>query len=65
MKKTLAVLLSLIMVFALIPAAFAEGADYTLVIKGGETKDNLEIIDGVACLAVDVELKGEVENEKL
>ena len=65
MKKTLAVLLSLIMVLALIPATFADDAEYTLVIKGGETKDNMKVIDGTACLKVDVELSGTVADELL
>ena len=65
MKKTLAVLLSLIMVLALIPAAVADDADYTLVIKGGETKDNMAKVGDANCLKVDVELSGEVEEESV
>ena len=63
MKKTLAVLLSLIMVFALIPAAFAETDDaaYRIAIEGGETKDNMEEVDGTPCLKVEVALECEPE----
>ena len=64
MKKTLAVLLSLIMVLALIPAAFAEDAEemaYRLVIKGGETKDNMAKVGDANCLKVEVALAGEPE----
>ena len=61
MKKTLAVLLSLVMLLALIPAAFAEGEpDFTLVIKGGDVAENLELVGGKQLLAVDVALNGTV-----
>ena len=63
MKKTLAVLLSLVMLLALIPATFAEGEpDYTLVIKGGDVAENLKLVDGKMLLAVDVALNGTVED---
>ena len=63
MKKTLAVLLSLVMLLALIPATFAEGEpDYTLVIKGGDVAENLKLVDGKQLLAVDVALNGTVED---
>ncbi len=62
MKKTLAVLLSLVMLLALIPATFAEGEpDYTLVIKGGDVAENLKLVDGKMLLAVDVALNGAVD----
>ncbi|MBQ4423557.1 MAG: fibronectin type III domain-containing protein [Clostridia bacterium] len=62
MKKTLAVLLSLVMLLALIPAAVAEGEpDFTLVIKGGDVAENLELFGGKQVLAVDVTLNGTVE----
>ncbi len=61
MKKTLAVLLSLVMLLALIPATFAEGEpDFTLVIKGGDVAENLELVGGKQLLAVDVALNGTV-----
>ena len=56
MKKLLAMLLSLMMVFALIPATLAEDADYTLVIEGGDVADHLEMVNGKNVLAVDVKL---------
>ena len=63
MKKTLAVLLSLVMLLALIPATVAEGEpDFTLVIKGGDVAENLELFGGKQVLAVDVTLNGTVED---
>lgn len=61
MKKLLAMLLSLVMLLVLVPAATAEGADYTLVIKGGNVDDNLEAVDGKNLLAVDVTLNEAIE----
>ena len=61
MKKLLAMLLSLMMVFALIPATLAEDADYTLVIEGGDVADHLEMVNGKNVLAVDVKLDEAVE----
>ncbi len=58
MKKLLALLLSLVMVFALVSFTAADDADYTLVIKGGEVNENLE--DGL--LAVDLLLNGTTED---
>ena len=58
MKKLLALLLSLVMVLALVPFTAADGADYTLVIKGGEVNDNLE----GGLLAVDLLLNGTTED---
>ncbi|MBR4906205.1 MAG: hypothetical protein IKZ44_05055 [Clostridia bacterium] len=65
MKKLLAMLLSLMMVFALIPATLAEGAeDVTLVIKGGETNDHMEVLEGdVHRLVVKVTLNGAAEEQ--
>lgn len=71
MKKLLAMLLSLMMVFALIPAFAAadgdivspevENADYTLVIEGGNVADHLKMVNGKNLLAVDVKLNEAVE----
>ena len=63
MKKLLAMLLSLIMLLVLLPAAVADDtpAEYTLVIKGGQTNENVATIDGVNCLKVDVMLTGTIE----
>ena len=61
MKKLLAMLLSLMMVFALVPATLAEDADYTLVIEGGNVADHLETYNGKTVLAVDVKLNEAVE----
>ena len=58
MKKLLALLLSLVMVFALVSFTAADDTDYTLVIKGGEVNENLE--DGL--LAVDLLLNGTTED---
>ena len=58
MKKMLAALLSLIMLFALIPATFAAGEDFVLEIKGGNTSDHSATVDGTNCLQVDVYLNG-------
>ena len=62
MKKLLAMLLSLVMVFALVSAASAEGEDFTMVIKGGEVNENLERVDDEYLLAVDVLLTGTVKD---
>ncbi|MBQ1820560.1 MAG: hypothetical protein II117_03040 [Clostridia bacterium] len=43
MKKLLAMLLSLVMLLAFAPATLADGADFTLVIEGGEAYDVLEV----------------------
>ena len=59
MKKLLAMLLSLVMVFALVSVASAEDADFTLVIKGGEVCANQET------LAVDLTINGTVEDTLL
>jgi hypothetical protein len=61
MKKLLAMLLSLVMLLVLVPAATAEGADYTLVIEGGNVADHLEMVNGKNLLAVDVKLNEAVE----
>ena len=58
MKKMLAALLSLIMLFALIPATVADGEDFVLEIKGGNVSDHLVSVSGTYCLAVDVYLTG-------
>ena len=61
MKKLLAMLLALVMIFALVPAAFADGAEYTLTIKGGNVKDNMTVLDGQKVMAVDLTLNGTVQ----
>ncbi len=58
MKKLLAMLLSLLMLFALVPAAIAEDADVMLAIAGGEVAVNLKKIDDQEYLAVPVTLTG-------
>ena len=62
MKKLLAMLLSLVMLLAFVPATLADDADYTLVIKGGEVNDNLRTVDGERLLAVDLLLNGTTED---
>ena len=63
MKKLLAMLLSLVMLFTLVPFAFAEdAADYTLAIKGGDVNEHTEKVNGKYCLAVDVTLNGPTED---
>ena len=57
MKKMLALVLSLIMVLALIPAAVADDG-FTLVIAGGNTCNSLAVKDGKELLAVPVRLEG-------
>ena len=61
MKKLLAVLLSLVMLLAFVPAVIAEDADYTLVIEGGNVNENLEVVGGKNLLAVKVALNEAVE----
>ena len=65
MKKILAITLVCLM---LLPAArltaAAEGEDYTLVIKGGQTSASMETVNGASLLRVDVSLNG-VTDEKL
>lgn len=56
MKKLLAMLLSLMMVLALVPATLADGGDYTLVIEGGKVDEHLEVVEGKNCLAVNVKM---------
>ena len=58
MKKLLAMLLSLVMLFALVPFTFAEDADFTLVIKGGDVLENL---DADGNLAVNVLVNSAIE----
>jgi len=65
MKKLLAMLLSLMMVFALVPAAFAEDAAFTMVIEGGDVNEHTENVDGENLLAVDLTLNGTVEDKLL
>ena len=60
MKKLLAMLLSLAMLLAFIPATLAEGADFSLAIEGGWVNRNLEEVDGEQLLKVDVTLSASV-----
>ena len=62
MKKLLAVLLSLAMLLAFIPATLAEGADFSLAIEGGWVNRNLEEVDGEQLLKVDVTLSAAVSD---
>lgn len=62
MKKLLAMLLALVMLFAFVPATLAEDADFTLVIKGGDVSENL---DENGNLAVKLFLNGPVEDNTL
>lgn len=64
MKKLLAMLLSLVMVFALVPAAVAEEAPFTLKIAGGETNEHMQLPPDEQRLVVDVDLKA-TAGEKL
>ena len=59
MKKLLAMLLSLVMVFSLVSLASAEDADFTLVIEGGEVCANQDTME------VDLILNGTVEDTLL
>ena len=61
MKKLLAMLLALAMVLALVPAAIAEDADYTLVIEGGDVNEHTQKVDGKNLLAVQVTLDEAIE----
>jgi hypothetical protein len=65
MKKLLAMLLSLVMVFALVSVTAADDADFTLVIKGGDVNENMEKIEDENLLAVDLTLNGTVEDTLL
>ncbi len=60
MKKLLAMLLSLAMLLAFVPATMAEDADFTLSVKGGWVNRSLEEVDGEKLLKVDVQLSGAV-----
>ena len=60
MKKLLAMLLSLAMLLALVPATMADGADFTLAVEGGWVDRNLEEVDGEKLLKADVTLSGTV-----
>jgi hypothetical protein len=60
MKKLLAMLLSLAMLLALVPATLADDADFTLSVEGGWVDRNLEEVDGEKLLKVDVKLSGTV-----
>ncbi len=62
MKKLLALLLSLVMVFALVSVASAEGEAFTLSIAGGNVADNLELKNGENLLKVPVVLNTTVED---
>jgi hypothetical protein len=59
MKKLLAMLLSLVMVFSLVTVAAADDADFTLVIEGGEVYENEDL------LSVEVALNGTVQETLL
>lgn len=62
MKKLLAMLLSLVMVFALVSVTAAEDADFTMTIKGGDVNENTVPVDGEQLLKVDVAMNGTVED---
>ncbi len=65
MKKLLAMLLSLVMVFAFVSVTAADDADFTLVIKGGDVNENTVPVNGEQLLKVDVALNGTVEDTLL
>ena len=65
MKKLLAMLLSLVMLFALVPAAIAENDAITMVIEGGDVNEHTKNVDGKNLLAVDLTLNGTVEDTLL
>jgi hypothetical protein len=58
MKRTIAAILTAILLFAAIPAAQAAGTDYTVRIPGGETSAYMTEIDGEDALRVDVYFDG-------
>ncbi len=64
MKKTLAAILIWILLFSLLPAAEASGADFTLKVPGGNASAFLAEIDDAIALKVDLYLNG-VSDSKL
>ena len=64
MKKTIAVILTAIFLFALVPSASAAGTDYTIVIRGGQTSACMQTVDGESLLKVDVYFEG-ITDDKL
>jgi len=64
MKKTIAAIITVIMLLAVIPTASAEETDYTVVIRGGETSAYMTELDGGQALRVDVYLDG-ITNDQL
>ena len=64
-KRVWAVILSLILLSAVMPTAFAATAGYTLRIDGGKTGSHLKSIDGTPCLKVDLYLDGVTDSRLL
>ncbi len=64
MKKTLAVILATVLLFALVPAVASADNSVELEIKGGQTNVNMETVNGVSCLKVEAWLNG-IDSETL
>ena len=64
MKKALAAILALVLLAALVPTVAAAEGDFELVINGGETNANMDVINEQSCLKVDVYLNG-ITDEKM
>jgi hypothetical protein len=64
MKRIIAAVLTAILLLAVLPAAHAAETDYTIVIRGGETSEYTEEIDGESALRVDVYFEG-ITDDKL
>lgn len=57
-KRTIAAILTAILLFAVLPAAWAAENDYTVRIPGGETSGYMTELDGESALRVDVFFEG-------
>lgn len=65
MKKIIAAILAVFMLFATLPAAAATTTDYVLAIPGGEIANAMTEIDGYSFLRVDIFLNGVTESKML
>ncbi len=65
MKKTAALILALMLLFALTPAAGADGEDFMVATRGGQTAEYLVDVDDVTYLQVDVYLDGVTDDRLL
>ena len=64
MRRIAAIVLAGMLLLALLPAARAAGADYTLAIQGGQTDACMETVNGEPLLRVDLFLNG-ISDDKL